>query len=318
MKKILTFVLPIFIMIAVAIICVGFYMIFTNKLPKIQRVNKTSQSVQENNDNVVILSKKELPKLDAQVSLRPLMTEVVKNFTQDNSVSIDYSENNNKIYDRLINGEVDIIFAISPTSDVLTRAKAMGVEFELIPIAKEGFVFYVNYNNPVSSLKVSDIQNIYSGQVSNWSQLGGENENITAFQRTENSLNQEEMISLVMRNLEMVNPPKCIFKDKKFGEISDLIASYDNSKSAIGYSYYYDTKVLYNIDNNFDNTVKLLKINDIAPNYENISNGSYPLQTSYYLVRNKSNNDENVQIFANNMLSERGQKIVKEAGYIDN
>lgn len=317
MKKFLTFVLPIFIMIAVAIMCVGIYMIFTNKIPKIKIDNKNLQIVQQNNDNTVILSKKELPNLDAQVSLQPLMTEVAKNFTQDDSVLLDYS-NNNKIYERLINGEVDIIFALAPSSDILTRAKAMGVEFELIPIAREGFVFYVNSNNPVDSLKVSDIQKIYSGQVSNWSQLGGENTNITAFQRTDNSLNQEEMISLVMRNLEIVNPPKNVFNNKKFGEIDDLIASYDNSKSAIGYSYYYDSKILYDINSNSDDAVKLLKINNIEPNYENISSGEYPLQTNYYLVKNKNNVSENVQIFVDTMLSERGSDVVKEAGYIDN
>lgn len=317
MKKFLNFVLPIFIMIAVAIMCVGIYMIFTNKISKIKIDNKNLQIVQQNNDNTVILSKKELPNLDAQVSLQPLMTEVAKNFTQDDSVLLDYS-NNNKIYERLINGEVDIIFALAPSSDILTRAKAMGVEFELIPIAREGFVFYVNFNNPVDSLKVSDIQKIYSGQVSNWSQLGGENTNITAFQRTDNSLNQEEMISLVMRNLEIVNPPKNVFNNKKFGEIDDLIASYDNSKSAIGYSYYYDSKILYDINSNSDDAVKLLKINNIEPNYENISSGEYPLQTNYYLVKNKNNVSENVQIFVDTMLSERGSDVVKEAGYIDN
>lgn len=317
MKKFLTFVLPIFIMIAVAIMCVGIYMIFTNKIPKIKIDNKNLQIVQQNNDNTVILSKKELPNLDAQVSLQPLMTEVAKNFTQDDSVLLDYS-NNNKIYERLINGEVDIIFALAPSSDILTRAKAMGVEFELIPIAREGFVFYVNSNNPVDSLKVSDIQKIYSGEVSNWSQLGGENTNITAFQRTDNSLNQEEMISLVMRNLEIVNPPKNVFNNKNFGEIDDLIASYDNSKSAIGYSYYCDSKILYDINSNSDDAVKLLKINNIEPNYENISSGEYPLQTNYYLVKNKNNVSENVQIFVDTMLSERGSDVVKEAGYIDN
>lgn len=317
MRKFLTVVLPIFIMIAVAIICVGIYMIFTNKLPKIQSVNRISQTMQENNDNAVILSKKELPKLDAQVSLRPLMAEVVKNFTQDNSVSVDYSDNN-KIYERLMNGEVDIVFASAPTSDVLTRAEAMGIEFELIPIAKDGFVFYVNSDNQVDSLKVSDIQKIYSGQVSNWAQFGGENENIIAFQRTENSLTQQEMMSSVMKNLEMIDPPKNVFTDREFGEISDLIAIYDNSKSGIGYSYYCDAKILYDFSSNVDNKIKLLKINDIEPNYENISNDSYPLQTNYYLVRNKNNVNETVQIFIDAMLSERGSEVVKGAGYIDN
>lgn len=317
MKKFLTFVLPIFIMISVAIICVVIYMIFTNKLPKVQIPNKNVQVSQENVENSIVLSKKELPSLDAQVSLQPLMTQVIKDFTQDSNISLEYSDND-KVYEKLINGEVDILFAKTPSDDILTRANAMGVELELIPIAKDGFVFYVNSNNPIDSLKVSDIQKIYSGQVSNWSQLGGNNENITAFQRTENSSNQEEMISLVMRNLEIVDPPKSVFTDRRFGEINDLVASYDNSEAGIGYSYYCDAKILYDFNGRADDKIKLLKINDIEPNYDNIFNNSYPLQINYYLIRNKNNTNENVQIFVDAMLSERGNKVVKEAGYIDN
>lgn len=321
MKKTFNFLLPILIMIAIALICVGVYMIFTNKLPKISRISdKNFSFTEDKNENSVVLTKKELPTLDAQVSLQPLMTAVVKDFTQDTNFSesqLNYSDNND-CYNRLINGEVDILFATNPSDDIMTRANAMGIELELIPIAKDGFVFYVNPDNPIDSLKVSDIQKIYSGQVSNWSQLGGNNENIMAFQRTDNSLNQREMISLVMRNLEIIDAPKNIFIDREFGEVNDLIASYDNSKSAIGYSYYYDTKILYNIDSKTQKSVKLLKINDITPNYENITNGLYPLQTNYYLVRNKNNTHENVDIFINTMLSDRGRAVVKEAGYIDN
>ncbi len=320
MKKTFNFVLPIFIMIAIAVACVVIYMGFTDKLPKINNKNANAQVSKEQSENSIILSKKELPSLDAQVNLQPLMTEIVRNFTQDNSIvdtSLNYSENNSA-YERLINGEVDVLLATAPNDDILARASAMGVELELIPIAKDGFVFYVNSSNPVDSLKVSDIQKIYSGQITNWVQLGGENENIIAFQRTENSLNQREMMSLVMKNLEVINPPRYIFKDANFGEINDLIACYDNSKAGIGYSYYSDAKILYDIDSKKDDEIKLIKINDIEPNYDSISQSEYPFQTNYYLVRNKNNTRENVEIFINAMLSERGKKAIKEAGYIDN
>lgn len=320
MKKTFNVVLPIFIMIAIAVVCVCIYMAFTNRLPNFNSFESDLDVSTEKVEGSIVLSKKECPTLDAFANLQPLVTAVVKDFAQDSSVSdssLNYSEAN-KGYDRLLSGEVDILFATAPSDDVLTRANAMGIELELIPIAKDGFVFYVNSNNPVDSLKVSDVQKIYSGQVSNWSQVGGENLDITAFQRPENSLNQKEMISLVMRNLEMVNPPKSVFRDKQFGEINDLIASYDNSRSAIGYSYYYDAKVLYDIDVKTENVIKLLKINDVEPSYDNIFDGSYPLQTTYYMVRNKSNTHENVQIFIDAMLSDRGKNVVKEAGYIEN
>ena len=77
-------------------------------------------------------------------------------------------------------------------------------------------------------------------------------------------------------------------------------------------------KNIYDIDERIDNSVRLLEIDGIAPSYDTIHDESYPLKLNYYLVKNKSNNYENVQIFVNALTSDRGKKVVKEAGYIDN
>ena len=319
MKKFFVIMLPIFIMFAVALLCIGIYMIFTNKLPKKQD-NQVSVSEQVSEvDNSIILSQEELPRIDASVSTQALVTALVKNFTQNKNFSdtvMNYS-NQEEGYKRLLNGEIDILFATAPSDDILELAEAMGIELEMQPVAKEGFVFYVNCNNPVDSLNVSDIQKIYSGQVTNWSQLGGANLDIVAFQRTENSANQREMINSVMKNLQMVDAPKDIFSDKTYGTITDLDGTYDNSENALGYSYYYEAKVMYDFDANSDNAIKFLKINDVAPNYETIHSGEYPIQTNYYMIKNKNNNSEVIDIFINALFSDRGKNAIKEAGYID-
>lgn len=317
MRRNFTTFIPVFIMLVMAVICVFVYMFFTNKLPKYQRNQLTANTQSENN---IILSKDELPRLDAAVNLQPLMTAVVKDFTQDGSVSdgiFNYSDTDSA-YKKLINGEVDIIFATYPSSDVLAMAKARGIEFDIVSIVKEGLVFLVNRDNQINSLSVTDIQQIYTGQVSNWSQLDGENIDIKAFQKNYNSTTQAAMMSLVMGNSQMLEPQKKVFYDRTFGEITDVIANYDNSKNAIGYSFYYDAQNIYDIDEKVDNGTKLLEIDGIAPSYDTIHDGSYPLQMNYYLIKNKENNYENVQIFVNGITSDRGKKAIKEAGYIDN
>lgn len=322
MKRFFTVALPIFIMIIMAFICVITYMLFTNKLPKLNfNKNETVAQVEQSEDTV-ILSKKELPNIGTYSTLNPMVTAIVKDFTQDNSISnagtayLDMDEG----YKKLLNGEIDILFAIYPPDDILDMAKAIGMEIEAIPVAKEGFVFYVSSENSVDSLKISDIQKIYSGQITNWAELGGDNIEIKATQKTRNSLNQRAMNLLVMKNLEMMDSPKDVFSDARFGQIDDLIAGYDNSKEAIGYSYYYEANTIYDTDSDtkVDNTVKFLKINDVAPNYENIHDGTYELQTNYYLLKNKENNYENIKIFVDNVQSSRGKNAIKEAGYIDN
>ena len=324
MRKFLSVMLPIFIMLAVAGICIGLYMIFTNSVPKIadkpQGGNNEVIASQEESENSIVLLQNELPRIESSELTKGIVTEIVRDFTQNSEISdSDISSSvTDEGFNKLLNDEVDVLISTYPSDEVLELANTRGIELDIIPIATDGFVFFVSCDNPVSGLKVSDVQKIYNGQVNNWSQIGGDNQIIKAFQRPNNSPSQIEMITSVMKNLQMIDAPKDVFHDKTFGEIDDLIALYDNSTNAIGYSYYYETKLLYDTDAKLDNTIKILKINDVEPTYETIKNGTYPIRTNYYLIKNKANTSERLGIFVDNVLSDRGKRVIKEAGYIDN
>ena len=321
MKKILTVLLPFLIMLMVAGACIGIYIVFTNGLPKFnQQVAAENVVLNQENDTSIILTEDELPRVDASGIAQPLMTALIRNFTQDSNISeksLSYSSTDEGL-EKLLNDEIDVLISTYPSDDYITRAKAKGIDLEITPIAKDGFVFYTNPTNSMSSIKVSDIQKIYNGQVKNWSQIGGNDLNIKAFQYPENSSTQLEMISSVMKKLEMVDAPKDIFYDKTYGEINDLIAAYDNSEGSIGYTYYYDANLLYDTDAKVDGAIKILKVNDVAPSYDSIKSGEYPVQVNYYLIRNKNNTSESLNLFTDAVLSDRGKKVIKEAGYIDN
>lgn len=322
MRKKFSVMLPIIIMIAVAIICIFAYLIGTNQIKfNKSSLNKTETSNALNNSDGanVILSRNELPRLDASVVTQPLMTSLIRDFVCDDEISdaiFNYSDTDTALR-KLLNDEVDAVICPYPSDDVLSLASAQGIDLDITPIAKEGFVFLVNSNNPIDSIKVSDVQKIYIGEVTNWSQIGGNNVDIRAFQRPENSITQREMNNLVMKGLPMVDPPKDVFVDKIYGEITDLIADYDNSEKGIGYSYYTEAKLLYDFDAKIDNTVKFLRVNDIEPSYSTIKDNSYPFVTQYYLIKNKNNQSEQLAIFVDAVLSERGKNAIKEAGYID-
>ena len=66
------------------------------------------------------------------------------------------------------------------------------------------FVFYVNSSNPVSSLTTEQIQKIYTGEITNWNELGGNNEKIVPLQRPVNSGSQTGMLSLVMKGKQLM------------------------------------------------------------------------------------------------------------------
>ncbi len=108
-------------------------------------------------------------------------------------------------YHRLIQGDTDLIFAAAPSQEQLDMAAQAGVELHLTPIGREAFVFFVNSENPVEGLTVEEIQGIYTGQITNWSQVGGKNQSIRPFQRRENSGSQSALLRL-MEGLPLIEP----------------------------------------------------------------------------------------------------------------
>ncbi len=305
MKNILNFLLVTCIILIILFLCAFAYIYFTQDKFKI----KTD----------AIFSLEEYPKVDASLATQPLATAFIKNFTGIENIeesSLNYS-NTHPGYVKLINDEVDLIIVTEPSEEELALAKEKNVELEIIPVVKEGFVFYVNGENPVESLTLEQVQKIYMGEITNWSEVGGNNEKIRAYQRPKNSGSQTGMLSLVMRNLKLMNPPTEDIVETMEG-IINLVSSYDNGMNAIGYSYYYYATTMFeDIDVKVANGIKLLGINGIKPNNETIQNGTYPIQTAYYIVIRKDEpEDSNVRKLVNAMLSARGQKVAKEAGYV--
>ena len=100
----------------------------------------------------------------------------------------------------------DLILVVEPSEDEINYAKEKNVELQYDKVVNEGFVFFVNAKNPVDSLTLEQIQKIYSGEITNWSEVGGNDEKILAYQRPENSGSQTGMLSLVMKGIKMKKP----------------------------------------------------------------------------------------------------------------
>lgn len=320
MKKALKVLLVTLFIILVISLCILSYLYFTGKITK-QEINQNvgeSNNIQNTIETEPIFTIENYPKVDASLATQPLTNAFIKNFTNQNidTSKLNYT-NTHPGYIKLINGEVDLLVVTEPSEEELALAKEKNVELEVIPVVKEGFVFYINGENRINNLSLEQIQKIYTGEITNWSQVGGENLEIKAFQRPENSGSQTGMLSLVMKDLKLVSPPKENLIES-MSEIINLVSDYDNGKNAIGYSYYYYAKTMYaSIDEKVANGIKLLSINGVEPNNENIRSGKYPLNTAYYIVINKNEPKEsNVRKLVEAMLSERGQAVAESVGYV--
>jgi len=263
--------------------------------------------------------------LDGATALYPVYAAFAQAvYPEHKQDSFNYSPYNSTVecsgttraYERLINGEVGMIFAAEPSQAQLEMAEKAGKEFHLTPIGREAFVFFVNSRNPVTSLTVEQVQGIYSGKITNWKEVGGKNQKIRPFQRDENSGSQTALQSL-MAGLPLLEPEK---EDRVagMGGIIRSVASYRNYKNALGFSFrYYATEMVQNGD------IRLLSLNGVEPTKETIRDGSYPLASEFYAVTISPagtappyETDETISAFLDWILSEQGQEIVEKTGYV--
>lgn len=300
-KKLIN-VLLVIIMILVIVGCVVGYLYFTQEKPKEEITSEP------------IFSFENYPRIDGSTATLPLAEAFKANFTGTDikDVNVTHSKTHNA-YVNLINGDTDLILVTYPSEDEQKLAQEKGIELEIVPIVKEAFVFFVNKENPVDNLSLKQIQDIYSGKITNWKQVGGADAKILAFQRPTNSGSQSGMLELVMQGTKMMDPTTETVA-MSMADIIDVISDYNNKETAIGYSYYYYATTMYTSD-----TMKLLGVNGVKPTYDNIKNGLYSIQTAYYaVIRKDEPENSDVRKLLNEMKSERGQNVAKEAGYVQN
>jgi len=250
-----------------------------------------------------------LPTIDGAYALYPVYAAAVQAiYCREDRRSVD-KNGSDVIFKKLLEGSVDIIFALAPSEAQLADAEAAGLTYTMTPIGRDAFVFYVNAKNPISNLSSDDIRGIYSGKITDWKEVGApKSAKIIPFQRNKNSGSQTTLIR-IMGDTPIMPP----LEEDKLGGMLDIIrdtASYRNFNEALGFSFrYYATDMVRN------DKIKLLSIDGIAPTTENIANGTYPFIATAYIITVKERTGD-VQKFIDFMLSEHGREIIEKTGYV--
>lgn len=328
MKKVGVVILTIVIMILVVVGCVVWYKSATKNLVYPQTVinnteveksdtNVEETKIDEDVENIPqepIFTKENYPRVDASLAIHPLVDSLAANFLGVDELDLDYEYTKTRtsdVYKRLVDGEVDVVFVAEPSEQDYEYAKSKGVELDVIPVTSSAFVFIVNSQNPVDSLTLDEIVKIYKGEITNWKEVGGNDEEIIPYQRPNGSGSQTAMISLVMKEQKFMSAPKMQIEGE-MGGLIDAIAEYDNSRAAIGYSYFYYVNTMYKRD-----TIKMLGINGVKPTIASIKDGSYPIYTNGYIATIKGiSEDSSAKKWVDAVLSERGSKVIENAGYV--
>lgn len=253
-----------------------------------------------------------LPKMDGATALYPLYAAITEHIYPKKEYNPYKSEvmvnQTHEAYTNLIFGNTDMIFAAGPSDAQINQAKQRGIKLHLTPIGKEAFVFFVNSKNNVNRLSLDQIKGIYAGEITNWSEVGGKDAAIRAFQRPQDSGSQTALQRLMGDTPLMEAPSEDIATG--MGGIINEVSQYKNYKNAIGYTFrYYSTEMVGNDE------IKLLAIDGIAPTEENIRNGTYPITSEFYAITAGTDNP-NTQKLLDWILSPQGQALIEKVGYV--
>ena len=254
-----------------------------------------------------------LPVLDGAAALVPVYAAVIENvypvgcvtyeggrFSADNYYGENFAadsamqyKNTVRGYQAIVDGTTDILFCAGPSAEQMRYAEEKGVELVYVPIGLEAFVFFVNEQHPVDNLTVEQIRKIYACDYTNWSEVGGPNRIINPVTRLEGSGSQTAFES--------------VMGGQKIGKKSPLAIT----GASIGFSFrYYMDGIVGN------DTVKMISLNGVYPSAENIQNRTYPIVTQFYAIYRKDNDNPNIPILIEWLLSDEGQRLIEETGYV--
>ncbi len=211
-------------------------------------------------------------------------------------------------YRLLAQRDTDIFIGAGPSKAQVSYAEQCGTTFVYTQIGWEAFVFFVHKDNPIESLTVEQIKGIYSGEITNWSEVGGSGEEIIPFQRDEGSGSQSMMLRF-MGDTPLMEAETVTIQG--MGAVIEQVVDYQSRAGSIGYSFrYYIEGIVQNPE------VKMIAVEGVAPTAENIQNNTYPIITPVYAVTYKNNPNPNVARLVEWILSEEGQYIIEQTGYV--
>jgi phosphate transport system substrate-binding protein len=212
-------------------------------------------------------------------------------------------------YTNLIKKRADLILvARAPSGDESKRAVAQGVRLDARPVALDAFIFLLNGKNPVASLTIDQLRDIYSGRIVNWRDLGGPDARIRPYQRPRNSGSQELMKRFVMRGRPMIEGPDLLLETL----MSSPYLALEKDVHGIGYSVYYYHEFMAP-----PNDVKACAVAGVLPTSETIRSRGYPfLSEVYVVVRADLPPEHPARRLRDWLLGPQGQEAVEESGYV--
>ena len=182
--------------------------------------------------------------------------------------------------------------------DLKDEEKAAGLNATVL--AFDGIAIIVNPSNPVADLSLETIAKIYTGEIANWSEVGGSDAEIVLIGREAGSGTRDGFESITDTE------DACKYR-QELTSTGDVITTVSQNPNAIGYASVASVK----------DTVKAVKVDGVAATEENIKNGSYVVQRPFVLVtKNGTKLSAAAQKFFDYITSADANELISAAGVV--
>ena len=168
-------------------------------------------------------------------------------------------------------------------------------------VAKDGVAIIVHPSNTINDLTITQLQGIYTGEIKNWKDVGGEDIEIMVVSREGGSGTRDCFEQVVLKPIKKDVTEYAIIQDSN-GKVRTTITGSEQGIGFISLGY-------------VNSDVKAVNLDGTEPTIENIRSNNYAISRTLWMIT-KGNPDENEQAFLDFVLSEEGQNIVSDVHYI--
>ena len=233
---------------------------------------------------------------DGSTSMEKVIGALGESFQNDTGISFTYNPTGSGSgIKAVLEGRCDIGLSSRELKD---EEKASGLTGTVL--AYDGIAIIVNSNNPVKDLSLEDVAKIYKGEITNWSEIGGDDAEIVLIGREAGSGTRDGFESITDTE------DKCKYR-QELTSTGDVITTVSQNPGAIGYASVASVK----------NTVKAVTIDGIAATEETIKDGSYVVQRPFVLVtKSDAKLSKEAQKFFDYITSKEANDVISAAGVV--
>lgn len=241
--------------------------------------------------------------LDGSTTVGPIAKAFAAHFTKTTGVQVTVSESGSGNGAKsLINKTCHIANMSRPMKDKEeAAARSKGVNPVEHVVALDGLAMIVHPSNRVNGLTRAQIQGIYTGRYTNWSQVGGSNAPIVMIQRESNSGTQDSFKELVMGKDTPIS--KRAETQASNGAIKSRVSSTPSAIGFVGLGF-------------VDNLVKPLLVDGVEPDVRTVKNGSYKLHRPLFMYTNGQPAGV-VKQFIDLPKTAEGKQMISEIGFVN-